>query len=415
MKVGSEHSGYPLHRTWPFERNPLLVFWETTKACMLACKHCRASAILKSLPGELTTEEAYKLIDDVAAFGQPYPILVLTGGDPLLRSDIWDIIAYAKGKGLRLAVAPAVSPNLTEDKVKKLAELGVDGVSISLDGSRPEIHDGIRGTSGVFEKTLWAIKTFQEYGVRVQVNTAVMRDNVHDLADIAALLLKLGVKVWEVFYLVPVGRAQLELNLTPEEWEDVSHFLYEASKYGLVVRTSEGPMFRRVAITRMLLELAGKNPDEALNTGPLYRQLVSRLRQLLGEPQGKPLASTTGTRDGKGVIFVSYNGTVYPSGFMPYPLGNIRVKSLVEIYRENLILKRLRGARFEGRCGRCEFREICGGSRARAYAVTGKPFGEDPACPYRPGTFSVMVSKLGVRVENVVREIEGLKYVLPPG
>ena len=415
MGAGPEHKGHILHRTWPFERNPLLVFWEMTKACMLACKHCRASAILNSLPGELTTEEAYKLVDDVAAFGQPYPILVLTGGDPLLRNDIWDIIAYAKSKGLRLAVAPAVSPNLTEDKIKKLAELGVDGVSISLDGSRPEIHDSIRGINGIFEKTLWAIKTFQDYGIRVQVNTAVMRDNVHDLADIVELLLKLDVKVWEVFYLVTVGRAQMELNLTPEEWEDVSHFLYEASKYGLVVRTSEGPMFRRVAIMRMLLELAGKNPDDVLSTGPLYRQLVSRLRQLLGEPRSKPLATTTGTRDGKGIIFISYNGTVYPSGFMTYPLGNVRVKSLVNIYRENLILKRLRSAKFEGRCGKCEFREICGGSRARAYAVAGKPFGEDPACPYAPGTFSAIVSKLGVRIEDVIREIEGLKYVLPPG
>jgi radical SAM protein len=408
------HSNSSLHRAWPFERNPLLVFWETTKACLLACKHCRASAILNPLPGELTTEEAFRLIDDIISFGEPKPILILTGGDPLLRKDIWDIIAYAKSKRLRLGVAPAVSPNLTEDKIAKLAELNVDSVSISLDGSKPEIHDSIRGVKGVFERTLWAIRTFKEYGVGVQVNTVVMRDNVEDLADIMRLLVDLDVKVWEVFYLVPVGRAQLSLNLTPQEWEDVSHFLYEASKYNIVVRTTEGPMFRRVAITRRLLELAGLNPDEILGVGELYHRLVRRLRELLGEPRGKPLATTTGTRDGKGVIFISYNGTVYPSGFAPYPLGNVRVKSLVEIYRENAVLKRIRSAEFTGRCGKCEFRDICGGSRARALAMKGNILGEDPACPYKPGTWTKLVEKYGLDLKKAMEEIAGLKYVLPP-
>ncbi len=403
-----------LHRSWPFEEKPLLVFWETTKACMLACKHCRASAILKPLPGELSHKEGMRLLEDLAGFGKPLPILVFTGGDPLMRSDIWQLVDRAKELGFRVAMAPAVTPKLTREVVKQMVDHGVDGVSISLDGARPETHDGIRGIPGVYERTLEVIRWMLDEGLRVQVNTAVMRDNVDELADMVKLLLDLGVGVWEVFYLIPVGRAQRELDLTPEEWEDVSSFLYEASKYGLVVRTTEGPMFRRVAITRRLLELNGVDPDEVLNPGPLYRKLVSRLRSLLGEPGSKPLASTTGTRDGKGILFIAYDGMVYPSGFMTYPLGNVRTSNIVKLYREHPVLKKIRRAEFHGRCGVCEFRDICGGSRARAYILTGDPLGEDPACPYQPGEFTRLMGKYGLSIERAVSEIRGLRYVLPP-
>lgn len=403
-----------LHRRWPFEEKPLLIFWETTKACMLACKHCRASAILEPLPGELSHEEAVRLIDDIAGFGKPSPILVFTGGDPLMRKDIWSLVARAKERGIRVAMAPAVSPKLTNEAISKMVELGVDGVSISIDGSKPEIHDSIRGIPGVFNRSIEVIKKMMGFGLRVQVNTAVMRDNVEDLADMVKLLLDLGIRVWEVFYLIPVGRAQRELDLTPQEWEDVSHFLYEASKYGIVVRTTEGPMFRRVAIMRRLLELHGYDPDEVLKPGPLYRRLVSRLRSLLGEPRGKPLASTTGTRDGKGIIFISHDGLVYPSGFMPYPVGSVRRESIVKIYRENPVLRKIRAAEFRGRCGACEFRDICGGSRARAYVLRADPLGEDPACPYTPGEFARLIEKLGLDTRRAVEEIEGLRHVLPP-
>ncbi len=403
----------PLHRSWPFDEKPLLVFWETTKACMLACKHCRASAILEPLPGELSHEEALRLIDDLAGFGKPLPILVFTGGDPLMRKDIWDLVSYAKGLGFRVALAPAVSPLLNRDAINKMVKLGVDGVSISLDGARPETHEGIRGIPGVYDRTLRAIRELIDAGVRVQVNTTVMRDNVEELADMVKLLRDLGVGTWEVFYLIVVGRAQEKLDLTPSEWEDVSHFLYEASKYGLVVRTTEGPMFRRVAVMRRLLELNGLNPDEVLKPGPLYRRLVLRLRELLGEPEGRPLASTTGTRDGKGIIFIGYDGTVYPSGFMTYPLGNVRTKSIVEIYRSHPVLRRIRAAEFKGRCGVCEFRDICGGSRARAYSRFLDPLAEDPACPYEPGSFVKLVESLGLDLSKAVEEIRGLRNVLP--
>lgn len=383
-------------RGWPHESKPLLVFWETTKACMLACKHCRAEAITRPLPGELTTEEGMKLIDDVAGFGKPSPILVFTGGDPLMRRDIWDLVKYASSKGIRVAMAPAVTSLLDEEAAENMKRYGVRAVSISLDSGVPEVHDGIRGIKGTWEKTVEAIKMLLGKGIRVQVNMLVSRDTAETIPETIKLILDLGVPVLEAFYIVPVGRAAEEMMLSPSEFEDVSHLLYEASKYGLVVRTTEGPMFRRVSIERMALEQHGINPDEALKPGELYRRLRRKMVSLLGEPEGAARASTTGTRDGKGIIFVAYNGDVYPSGFMPYSLGNVKKESLVDIYRGHPLLKKIRRAEFHGRCGACEFRDVCGGSRARAYMVTGDPLGEDPACPYQPGSFTRLAESLGI-------------------
>ena len=396
---------------WPFDEKPLLVFWETTKACKLACKHCRASAILNPLPGELDTEEGKKLIDDVARFGQPSPILVFTGGDPLMRKDIWELVDYAIERKIRVALAPAVT-DILESSLDEIESRGIS-VSISLDGSRPEIHDNIRGISGHFRRTVNILKQMVERGIRVQVNTAVMRDNARDLADIAKLLNDIGIRTWEVFYLIPVGRAQKELDLTPQEWEDVSNFLYDVSKYGIVVRTTEGPMFRRIALTRIILESRGIDYRKFFKLGKLYDYLHNRLKELLGEPRTRPMVATTGTRDGKGIIFIAYDGTVYPSGFMPYPLGNVRTKSLVEIYRTHPVLRKIRSAEFKGRCGICEFRDICGGSRARAYTLKADPLGEDPACPYQPGEFTELVQKLGINISEYSSKIEGLRLVLP--
>ncbi len=398
------HMGAP--RSW--EDKPLLVFWEITKACMLKCKHCRAEAIEEPLPDELGYDEALDLIDQVAEFGDPKPILVVTGGDPLMRKNLWDILGYAASKGLRIALAPSVTPLLTSDSIKKLVETGVRGVSISLDSPYPKVHDRIRGTPGTWRRTIEALKGFVETGIHVQVNTVIMRDTVKGLADMVKLLLDLGIQVWEPFYLVPVGRAWLEMDLTPAEWEDVSHFLYEASKYGLTVRTVEGPMFRRVSLLRMLLESKGFDPDTILGAGSLYHRLVGRLRDILGEPRGESKAQTTGTRDGRGVVFIAYNGDVYPSGFLPLAVGNVRRGRLAEIYRESPILKRLRSAEFEGRCGKCEFRDICGGSRARAYSYHGNPFAEDPVCPYEPGALDSIAGEAGINREELREALERL-------
>ncbi len=383
-----------------FEDKPILVFWETTKACLLACKHCRAKAITTPLPGELSTEEGYKLIDMVAAFGSPPPLLVLTGGDPLMRKDIWDLISYAKSKGLRVAVAPAVTKLLNETTVSRMAEEGVNAISISLDSGVPEVHDGIRGVKGTWEQTVKAIRLIIDYGIRVQVNTLISRETIPTLPETIKLLLDLEVPVMEAFYIVPVGRASMEMMPSPREFEDVSHYLVEVTRYGLIIRTTEGPMFRRAAIQRRTLVKEGYNPDEVLELGPLYKALMEKTKRILGEPGDKYHVSTAGTRDGKGIIFVAYDGGVSPSGFMPYSLGSIREKSLVDIYRNHPLLKEIRAARFHGRCGVCEFRDICGGSRARAFNVYGDPLAEDPACPYTPRSFLNLARRLGLDVSR---------------
>ncbi len=370
---------------WPFDEKPLLVFWETTKACLLTCKHCRANAITEPLPGELTTEEGYQLLEDIAGFGKPSPIVVFTGGDPLMRKDFWQLLEYANKLGLRTAVAPSVTPLLNARALEKMRSLGVLSISISLDSPFENIHDNIRGIKGTWKKTIEIIRQAQELGLRVQINTVVMRDTVYGLADMVKLLLELGVKVWEVFYFIPTGRGSRNLDLNPREWEDVSHFLYEASKYGLIVRTVEGPMFRRVSIIRHYYELINKTDELDMNLGSLYRRLISRLHSLLGLPRGVSKAHTVKTMDGKGIIFVSYNGNVYPSGFLPINAGNIRARSIVEIYRRSRVFQTLR-QKLKGRCQKCEFQHICGGSRARAFAYTGDPYQEDPACPYIPGS-----------------------------
>jgi radical SAM protein len=381
-----------LHR-WPLDEKPLLVFWETTKACPLACIHCRANAITRPLPGELSHAEALDLIRQVAEFGRPYPVLVLTGGDPLMRSDLWELVEEARSLGIPVAMAPSPSRQLLEN-VDNIVREGVSAVSISIDHPDPEVHDRVRRYQGSWEAATTAVRELLRRGVSVQVNTAVMRSTVRGLPGMARLLRELGVRTWEVFYLVPVGRAGAEEDLSPAEWEDVSAFLYEVSRYGVRVRTSEGPMFRRVALLLNYASRTGAEPSGLVRTGKLYLELVGELRKLMGEPGPQALFETSGTRDGKGVIFISHDGMVYPSGFLPVPVGSVRKGRLVEIYRGSPLLRRLRAAELRGRCGACEFREICGGSRARAFAYYGDPLAEDPACAYRPGSLRVDVKEV---------------------
>ena len=367
-----------------FGRRPLLVFWETTRACQLACRHCRADAMPRALPGELTALEGRALIRQVAAFGKPSPILVLTGGDCLLRPDIFELAEYARELGVPACMSPSVTPSLTEAAMEGMREAGVKAVSISLDGAGGRTHDAVRGISGHFHDTVAAVRSLLAHGLRVQVNTTVMRDNVDELADVAALLHLLGVHIWEVFFLIQVGRGTGIDELSPDEMEQVCHFLYEASHYGLVVRTVEGPYFRRVVGWRSgrLPRPAAADPEG--ERGELYARLSSRLGELLGPPGERPAAQSVATRDGSGIVFVAHNGDVYPAGFLPLPVGNVRRAGLAEIYRDSELLQQIRRGDFKGRCGRCEYRELCGGSRARAFAATGDPLGEDPGCAYVP-------------------------------
>ncbi len=363
-----------------FDSSPILVFWETTRACELACRHCRAQAMPEPLPGQLTTGEGLAFIESLTGFGTRSPVLILTGGDPFMRADLFELVAHARSRGIPVGLAPSVTHRLTEGALSRLYDLGVRSVSLSLDGARAATHDAIRGIPRHFDRTIQALHLLVRLGFTVQVNTTVMRDNVEELADVAALLASIGVDVWEVFFLVPVGRGTEVTELTPMECEDVAHFLVDASGYGLVVRTVEAPFFRRVVVERR--EDDSADVAEAFSLGPLYRNLASRLRARLGDRRQRSKAHTVGTRDGKGIIFVAHDGEVFPAGFLPIGLGNVREESIVELYRSHPLLREIRAAAFSGRCGACGFRDLCGGSRSRAYAATGDPLGDDPACVY---------------------------------
>ena len=355
-----------------YDQRPMLVFWETTRACQLACKHCRASATPGALPGELTHDEGMAFIDSIAGFGRPHPILVLTGGDCLLRPDIFELVDHATSLGIPTALSPSVTPMLTPEAIDRIVASGVKAVSISLDGATAATHEGVRGIPGHFPATVAAIRALKVAGLTVQINTTVMAGNVHEMPEIAALLGAMGVDIWEVFFLVHVGRGVAEGALTPREHEDVCHLLYDASQYGFIVRTVEAPFFRRVVADR---RAGGPVPETVL-----YRDLSARMHELMGPGTHKPSAHTAATRDGKGIVFVAHDGDVYPAGFLPLKLGNVRETPLADIYRDHPDLLDIRAARFSGQCGVCTFADMCGGSRARAWAATGDVLAEDPAC-----------------------------------
>jgi AdoMet-dependent heme synthase len=359
-----------------YAQRPMLVFWEVTRACQLACRHCRASATPGALPGELSTGEGISLLDQIAGFGQPYPILVLTGGDCLLRPDLFDLAGYASTLGLPVCLSPSVTPMLTRQKIGKIAASGIRAVSIRLDGATSATHEGVRGIPGHFQATVHAIRALAAAGRTVQVNTTVMQANVAELADFSALTINCGAQIWEVFFLVQVGRGTALGEVSPQHTEQVCDFLYDAAHYGMIVRTVEAPFFRRIAAQRRCgLAPAG---------GPLYQGLTKRLHHLLGPPATRPSAHTAPTRDGKGILFVAHDGEVYPAGFLPISLGNVRDIPAAELYRDTPLLRAIRAGEFAGRCGACEYADLCGGSRARAYAASGDPLGEDPACVYEP-------------------------------
>jgi len=364
--------------TRSFDDRPLLVFWETTKACLLACSHCRANAHRDPGSDDLSTAEGLALIDDLAAIDRPRPVMILTGGDCLMRNDIVEIAAHARVMNVPVAIAPSVTPKLTTRILQDLRSHNVTTASISLDGATAETHEAVRGIAGHYDATIRAIDQLKTNGYNVQINTTVMRQNVGELADIAILMHRLGVSVWELFFLVATGRGTRIEATNAGENEDICHFLVDASQYGFTVRTVEAPFFRRVVADRRCIGAA--RPEDAFDLGALYLNLCDRLHGQLGSPVAPVRAPSAATRDGKGVIFVANNGDVYPSGFMPLRLGTIHEQSLVEIYRDHELLRSIRSADFAGHCGTCEHADLCGGSRARAFATSGDPLGEDPGC-----------------------------------
>jgi AdoMet-dependent heme synthase len=360
----------------PFDQRPLLVFWEMTKACQLACFHCRANAQLVGGPDELSTEEGKGLIDSLSSLGRPRPILILTGGDCLMRDDIVDLAAYARSVNVPVAIAPSVTPRFFSSTLESLRDAGVKSASLSLDGATASTHDAVRGIDGHFESTIRAITRLRAHGFTTQINTTVMPSNVRELADVAKLLHDLKVHVWEVFFLITTGRGSEIEATSAKENEDVSNFLVDASRYGFIVRTVEAPFFRRVALERA----DGATAPSIGDAGSTYAFLRSRLIELLGPSSAPIRAPSAATRDGKGIIFVGANGDIYPSGFLPIPLGNVRNTSLIDVYRDHELLRSIRSAAFSGACGCCEHSDLCGGSRSRAFASYGNPLASDPGC-----------------------------------
>ncbi len=353
-----------------FDKFPVIVFWETTQACELKCLHCRASSIWERSPEELNTNEGKKLIEDISKF-EKKPVIVFTGGNPLIREDIYELISYAKSLGLTPALAPTVSQRLNEDSYKMLKEAGVKYISISLDGATPETHELIRGEKGHFEKTLKALKDAASYGFEVQANTTVMSLNKREVGKIFEILKNLGIKTWEVFFIVAVGRAYANLEMTPSDYEAVCNFLYDASFYEMNIRTVECPFIRRIYIER-------ENGLNRSKENSLYQELKESLNSY--KPSKSSTLSKYGTLDGDGVIFISYNGSVYPSGLLNIPLGNVKRDDIVMLYKENELLNKFRKRELNGYCGSCPFKFNCGGSRSRAYYYYKDPLSSDPAC-----------------------------------
>ncbi|WP_241974923.1 TIGR04053 family radical SAM/SPASM domain-containing protein [Cryobacterium mannosilyticum] len=361
---------------------PFIVIWEVTRACQLVCTHCRADAIRSRNPFELSTEQGCKLLDDLASFGTPRPLVVLTGGDPFERPDLPELVAHGASLGLSMALSPSVTPRLTREVLVELHDAGAKAVSLSLDGASAATHDAFRGVTGVFDDTMDAARMVREVGYRLQINTTVTRDTVHELPGILKTVLELGTTLWSVFFLVPTGRGKLLNALTADEEEEVLHWLHDVSEL-VAIKTTEAPHYRRIALQRAgVVDL-----DSAFPVGPLRAALREATACLLtgDEPRRRMPRPPIDVNSGRGFAFVDHVGLVYPSGFLPVSVGSVHERPFPEIYREAQLLQELRSPDlFGGRCGHCEFRTVCGGSRSHAYAVTGDPLAEDPSCGYQP-------------------------------
>ena len=337
--------------------NPFIVIWETTRACQLACRHCRASAIRYRNPDELNLEEVSRLIIDQLVT-MDYPLFVLTGGDPMERDDLVEIVRRARQAGLRPSITPSATPKVTFEVMRGLKEAGLENWAFSIDGSRAEIHDRFRGIPGTFDLTMEKIGYLHQLGIPLQINTTVSQYNLADLPALADLMRQLAIFRWSVFFLIPTGRARLKDLLSPQEQESVLQWLASLQQdVPFEIKTTEGPQYYRI---RAQQREAAALPDSKVRPRmPVW--------------------------DGNGFLFVSHTGDVYPSGFLPVSVGNVRATPLRQIYRESPVLKALRNPDgFKGKCGYCEFNKICAGSRARAYTVTGDYLESDPFCPYIP-------------------------------
>jgi len=466
-----ERTGKPDFASVDFNQAPFIVIWEVTRACDLKCVHCRAEAITMRHPLELTFKEGCKLIDQIREFGKP--LFVITGGDPLKRPDIYDLIKYGDQKGLRVALTPSGTQLMQPAVIKRFKTVGLSRLAVSLDGSTQEIHDTFRKVDGSFNWTIESIKDARRNDIPVQINTTVCKHNLKDVRAIGELLGTLDIALWSVFFLVPTGRGLRNDIVSARDHEDVFNLLYDMSKtMPYDIKTTAAQHYRRVVVQRRRQEIAelvaqGKTPDQAarivqLNSVPkaipnnnfepggwsskergqsedaaakgappratgedatalaakIKRMrdagapefVIAKLEAQLYSAEGKgadgssaPIEFLTrqdtaradatldigraskGVNDGNGFVFIDHIGMAYPSGFLPFVVGDVRKQSLVDIYRDSPIMRQLRDyPTLKGKCGWCDFREICGGSRSRSFGVTGDFLASEPYCSYFP-------------------------------
>ena len=379
----------------PFDRAPFIVIWETTRACALACVHCRAEAIAHRDPEELTTEEARRLIDRVVAFGNPPPLLVFTGGDPLRRPDIVELVAHGTARGLAVSLTPSGTAAVTEARLRALRDAGLARLAVSLDGATEQVHDAFRGVRGSYRHTMNIIERARGLGVPLQINTTVCHHTRADLPSIASQMPRFGAVLWALFFLIPVGRAQAALALDAAEIERTLEWAADlAPRVRFGIKTTEAPHYHRVLATRRGDPWAPRPGARADHVGRAGRAVT----------------------DGNGFVFIDHRGEICPSGFLPLSRGNVRRDDLVAVYRDDTTFRALREpARFGGRCGVCEHRDRCGGSRARAFAMTGDALADDPGCAWQPAGVPVIAGGSDAAAPASAGAIEhALDQVLDP-
>lgn len=349
-----------------FDQAPFTIAWEVTRACAYTCIHCRANAIPQRDPRELDTAEAKHLIDRLAEFGNQ-PILIFTGGDPMMRRDLNELIAYASGRGLRCSLTPTATALPTQERLEQVRQAGIRRIALSLDAPRPEVHDAFRQVSGSWQRTMDILHRAHQVGLSVQVNTTVARHNVDILHEMVPFIQEVGAVQWSVFFLVPTGRAQAEKMISPAQHEQVFNWLYDLAQTApFDIKATAAPMYRRVAIERKRAAQQG--------AAVTFQGAGFRYEDGLNRP-------TKGVNDGNGFLFISHIGEIQPSGFLPVTAGNVRMDDIVEVYRQHPIFRALRNPDgYKGPCGVCEYRQVCGGQRGRAYGLTGDYLESDPAC-----------------------------------
>ncbi len=346
-----------------------MVAWEVTRSCNLACVHCRASALCGPYPGELDTEKCLRLIDEIAEVGNP--VIILTGGEPLLRPDIYDIAAYGDKKGLRMVLATN-GTFVTDEVARKLIASGIRRVSVSIDGPDPASHDAFRGVPGAFQEAMAGIEAMKRVGMEFQINTTITQKNLAQIREIHDLVHGLGAAAHHIFLLVPTGRGKemAEQAISPLEYEETLNWFYEEGvDCGIQLKATCAPHYYRIFHQRKKERPGG--PAQVPSAGGGGHPLNTMTRGCLG---------------GISFCFISHTGQVQPCGYLELDCGQVTKQNFPEIWKESKVFRDVRDlSLYEGKCGNCEFIRVCGGCRARAYEATGNYLAEEPLCIYQPG------------------------------